>query len=283
MIVYGDLLFLINFSMDFLCFYISCLLLHMKLPTLRALVSSCIGGIYSVASLFVAVNKKTAFVIDLLALIVMCIIVYYKRNVGLGAIIKAIFLYFFVSALLGGLMTSLFSIFNRMEIFVTDMGIGDAIDVWIFVVLTIVSSFITIKGGRIFRTSSSKRLIKIEIESELGVAKLDALVDSANFATEPISGKSVVIVSVEKCKKILEESLYCSIKNNSKISIELISKIRLVPTQSIAGESFLPAMKFRSVVIKSGKRKKEIDVYVAFVNDEYLSGYDAIISQETII
>jgi sigma-E processing peptidase SpoIIGA len=283
MIVYGDLLFLINFSMDFLCFYISCLLLHKKLPTLRACFSSCIGGIYSVVALFIVVDKISAFVIDISVLILMCIVVYYKRNESLGRILKSIFLYFFVSALLGGLMTSLFSFFNRLEIFAKDMDFGDGIDVWIFVVLTIVSSFITIKGGRIFRTSSSKRLIKIEIESELGVAKLDALVDSANFATEPISGKSVVIVSVEKCKKILEESLYCSIKNYSKISIELISKIRLVPTQSIAGELFLPAMKFKSVVIKSGKRKKEIDVYVAFVNDEYLSGYDAIISQETII
>ena len=283
MIVYGDLLFLINFSMDFLCFYISCLLLHMKLPTLRALISSCIGGIYSVASLFVAVNKKTAFVIDLLALIVMCIIVYYKRNVGLGAIIKAIFLYFFVSALLGGLMTSLFSVFNRMEIFVADMGIGDGIDVWIFAILTIISSFISIKGGRIFRASSSKKLVRIEISNELDVVKLDALIDSGNLVTEPISGKSIVIVSVEKCKKILDENLYNAIKNNSKLSIETISKIRLVPTQSIAGESFLPALKFKRVSVKLGKRQKDIDVYVAFVNSELLSGYDAIISQETII
>ena len=80
MIVYGDLLFLINFSMDFLCFYISCLLLHKKLPTLRACFSSCIGGIYSVVALFIAVDKISAFVIDISVLILMCIVVYYKRN-----------------------------------------------------------------------------------------------------------------------------------------------------------------------------------------------------------
>ena len=207
MVVYGDLLFLINFSMDFLCFYISCLLLHQKLPLLRAFLSSLVGGAYSVAALFIAASKIQALALDVLVLVLMCLIVYLRKETTCGKILKGIFLYFFVSALLGGLMTALFSLFNRIEILANDMGMNEEIDVWIFALLVIVGSLITLKGGKIFRSSSSTKTVTLQIESELGRAELCALVDSGNLATEPISGKSVAFVSVEKCKKIIENSM----------------------------------------------------------------------------
>ena len=74
MVVYGDLLFMINFSMDFLCFYFSCLLTHRKLPNLRAVIASSLGGIYSVVVLFMSVKQPLAFILDVFALFLMCAI-----------------------------------------------------------------------------------------------------------------------------------------------------------------------------------------------------------------
>ena len=96
MVVYGDLLFLINFSMDFLCFYISCRLLHKKLPTLRACLSAFVGGIYSVASLFIVTNAKLAIVMDIAVLVFMCLVVYLDKVISFTMLLKGIFLYFFV-------------------------------------------------------------------------------------------------------------------------------------------------------------------------------------------
>lgn len=283
MVVYGDLLFLINFSMDFLCFYISCFLLHRKLPLFRVCLSAAVGGIYSVISLFINADKNKALILDLLVLVLMCLAVYLDKYTKFSRIIKGIFLYFFVSALLGGLMTALFSVFNKVEIFAKNMGMGEGIDVWIFSLLAILGSIITLRGGRIFKTSMSKKTAQLEIESELGKIELRTLIDSGNLAIEPISGKSVVFVSVEKCKNIIEKQIYDHIKNNSNISVELISKIRMIPTQSVSGKSFLPGFKFKNVIIKFGKIRKNIDVYVALVDQDILGEYDAIISDETII
>ena len=283
MVVYGDLLFLINFSMDFLCFYISCFLLHRKLPLFRVCLSATVGGVYSVISLFLNADKNKSLIMDLFVLVLMCLTVYLDKYARFGRMIKGIFLYFFVSALLGGLMTALFSVFNKVEIFAKDMGMGESIDVWIFSILAIVGSIITLRGGRIFKTSMSKKTARVEIESESGKVELHALVDSGNLAIEPISGKSVVFVSVEKCKNIIEEQIYNHIKHNSNISIDLISKIRMIPTQSVSGKSFLPGLKFKNVIINFGKTRKNIDVYVALVDQEVLGEYDAIISDETII
>lgn len=286
MTVYGDLLFLINFSMDFLCFYLSCLLLHRKMKLGRTFIASVLGGIYSVLALFVSTNGTIALLIDILVLVLMCWIAYGVGKSGFKALIKAIFLYFFVSALLGGLMTALFSLFNSLKFEKIIGSASDGIDVWIFAFLAIIGSVMTIRGGKIFRTSFSSKEVLLKIESEMGEEKFSALVDSGNLATEPISGKSVVFISVEKCKKIIDNKLYNAIKNNSivdDIEISLENKIRLIPTKVLSGTSILPAKKFNKVLVINGKNEKEIDVYIAFVNWEKLGKYDAIISHETII
>ncbi len=286
MVVYGDLLFLVNFSMDFLCFYISCRLLHQKLPTLRACIAAFAGGIYSVVSLFLEIDPKEALALDISVLFIMCLTVYLQKSVSFKKILKGIFLYFFVSALLGGLMTALFSLFNRMEIFASDVGMSEGIDVWIFALLVVIGSFFTLKGGKVFRSSAARKVVYLEIESDIGVVNLRALVDSGNLASEPISGKSVAFVSVEKCKNIVDKSIYNVINNNSNLSdapLNAFSKIRMIPTRALSGKSFLPALKFKKVTVKNGSKKKNIDVYIAFVGAESLGEYDAIISDETIV
>ena len=183
-------------------------------------------------------------------------------------------------------MTALFSLFNRAEIFAKDMGMNDDVDMWIFAFFTVIGSLITVKGGRIFRSSSTSRTVSLEIEGDYGSLEFNALVDSGNLATEPISGKSVVFVSIEKSKIIIGETMYNAIKNSSdmnNISIELLSKIRIIPTHAVSGKRLLPALKLKNVRITQGRRKKDIDVYIAFVDDEFLPGYDAIISEEAII
>lgn len=286
MIVYGDLLFLINFSMDFLCFYLSCLLLHRKPNTVRCVLASVVGGIYSVSALFIKIGGVGAFAIDLLVLIFMCLLAYGVRKNGFWGLAKAIFLYFFVSALLGGMMTALFSLFNSMDVLNEIEGADGGINVWAFSLLTIAGSILTLRGGRIFKTSFSKKTAILEIQNEKGMLELRALVDSGNLATEPISGKGVAFVNVEKCKKILENDLYISIINNSYMeddSLSLKYKIRIVPTRAVSGCAFLPALKFKTVILKNGKMKKELDLYIAFVLADSLGEYDAIISDETII
>ena len=45
--VYADVLFLINFSMDYLCLYITARVLHRKMTLWRILSASALGGIYA--------------------------------------------------------------------------------------------------------------------------------------------------------------------------------------------------------------------------------------------
>ena len=286
MIVYGDLLFLINFSMDFLCFYLSCLLLHQRLPTLRALLASCVGGIYSVVALFLDVDGVTALLVDGAVLVVMCMTVYTRRKMRLTRMLCSVALYFFVSALLGGIMTALFSLFNRMDIFAEGLDMGDGVDVWLFALLAIVSCIFSLKGGRMLTASSNVKRATLLIEDEGGCARLEALVDSGNLATEPISGKSVIFASISACAKALGDDTYTYLNSSNDMTDmppSLSYRIRLVPSRTVSGEALLPAIRMKSTTLIFDGRRKDLDAYIAFVPKETVGGCDAIISNELII
>lgn len=285
MTVYGDLLFLINFSMDFLCFYLSCLLLRERLNTLRACIASVIGGVYSVAVLFMKIEGILTFVIDILALILMCFIVYGIKRVNAKRLLKRIGLYFVVSSILGGFMTAVFSLLNSMEILGENSGMEDGIDIWIFAFLALISSILTLKGGSIFRTSGLKREAIVEIFEENKTLRLRALIDTGNLVCEPISGKSVMFAKLDSFKGMLNERDYNSLKNGDGIEempISLAMRVRPIFAQSIGGSNLLTSVRFKNVYLIYGKRKKELDVYIALVQEGISGEYDAIISSELI-
>lgn len=286
MTVYGDLLFLINFSMDFLCFYITCLLLHRKLPLLRGCVASALGGVYSVLALFLTADKTFALIFDLLCCFAMCALVFLGRKTSVWKIIKASALYLFVSMLLGGIMTALFSILNRAELFSGESQDGEGITVWIFALLAIVSGAVTIFGGRFFRSSAEKREVIVELAHNGKKVKIRALCDSGNLASDPISGKAVVVATLKSSQDIIPQEMYPvfeNVCNMEKLPVNVASKIRLIPSSTISGNALLPAIKVQNIKIIYEKNEKNIDALVSFVNQNDFGGYDAVIPQEVMI
>lgn len=284
MTVYGDLLFLINFSMDFLCFYILCLLLHTRLPLLRACISSAVGGVYSVASLFMSTGKGIAVLLDILCCVFMCALVFFKRG-GTFKIIKATVLYFFVSMALGGAMTGLFYLLNGSGMFSEANAEGNGITSWVFALLAVSGGGITMVWGRFFRSSNERAELLLELENEGKRVRIKALADSGNLMSDPISGRGVIIVTLKSSRELIPKDMYPafeSISNLDGLSVASISKIRLIPSSTIMGEGVLPAIRIKRTRIISKGKEKELDALIAFVNKDDLSGYDAIIPSAVI-
>ena len=288
MVVYGDLLFLINFSMDFLCFYFLCILLHRRLPVARVCLASVVGGAYSVAALFINVGTGWAFALDMSVPVLMCIIAFATKKSNAFEIFKSVVLYFLVSALLGGIMTALFYFFNQSDLPTDEIVTNEGIDVWIFAFLTLISSVFALKGGSFFRSSCARREGELEVFDEHGggSVKLRTLIDSGNLAREPISERAVIFASLDACEPLLDRRLFDALKQRCELEglpFSLVSRIRLIESKTLTGETMMPAMRFRHVIFRSGKDAKELDVYIAFVGREMLGEYDAIISHETTI
>ena len=119
--VYGDLLFLVNFCMDFQCVFLVSKLLRRPFPLRRALIASVLGAFYACAALFLPFGGGVAFFLDLFVCALMCGIVFLPQEEKKWRFLIPFALYFGVSAAIGGLMSAVATLFSRLGV----QGSGD--------------------------------------------------------------------------------------------------------------------------------------------------------------
>ena len=112
-VVYADLLFLIDFSMDLLTLYIVSKVLRRRISLLRMVSAAAMGGVYSVATLSLP-KGVFSMLFGLFVCFVMCMTALLsKRWENFAKMPLYTCLFFVVSSLLGGMMTAFYSLLNR--------------------------------------------------------------------------------------------------------------------------------------------------------------------------
>ena len=265
--VYVDLLFLINFSMDFLCFFITAKILSRKLPLIRAILGSALGGVYGVMALFPGYGTATALAVDALVCILMCLVVFAAkgrmRDIPLFALV-----YIAVSMALGGFMTALFNLLNKTDIPLEASDVqSDGISVWVFALLAIICAAITLFGGKFFKRKAEQTSAEIEIAYNGKKLKLRGLVDSGNLLREPISGKPCVVADISKLEKIMPQEILRAARKKDPRAVETFKienarNIRLIPTRTAAGDGMLIGVRVESVTVSDKKGNKNLDVII---------------------
>ena len=266
--VYVDLFFMINFSMDFLCLYLSAKLLSHKIPLIRGLLAAAFGGIYANAALFFSVGKGAAFAFDVIACAIICAIAFLSKREWRRYPLYII-VYTAVSMALGGAMTALFNLFNRSGIFdgirETD---GDGISVWLFALLAIVSAAITLVGGRFFTKRMSIGEAELEITYGGRSVRLLGMTDSGNLLRDPISGKPCIVADISALSPILPAELREVARNIGSLDLDSIGaehkrRLVLIPAATVSGGGVLLGVRVDRVSISVKGKKREADAIIA--------------------
>ncbi len=265
--VYIDIFFLINFSMDLLCFFLTSKLLTHPLSLKRTVIAAFLGGVYACVSLFIALRGIFSALLDILACGVMCTVAY-KRKGNLKEICQCTVVYAAVSIVLGGAMTVLFSLFNKLGL---DRMLGteedaDGISVWLFAILAAVSGGLALFGGAFFKRKSARTEGEIEICYGNKNTRFKAFCDSGNLLVEPISAKPCIVVEKSEMERILPCDMAKTIKSGKteELSTEEIKRIRIIPTGTVGGSSLLYAVRVDEIRINMGKGWSIVDALVAF-------------------
>jgi len=289
--VYADILFLINFSMDFLCFYITAKLLHRKLPKLRALLSSIFGGVYSVVILFAGFSPPLELVVDIFAWFIMCVTVFASKKLSFAKLMLSSLTYVGVSVALGGIMTASFNMINLLG-FKADAlrDSGDGMPVWLFALLAAVSGAATLMGGNFFRKKQAERTADIEITYGGKTVKLTALCDSGNLVRDPISGKSVVVADIFPLASALPDEIIRAVKRRdasalAKLSPDTAKNLRFVPSRTATGFGMLYALApERMTVSPVGEKPYDVDALIAPIQlGASARGFQALIPPELLV
>jgi len=241
--VYADLLFLINFSMDFLCLFLSVKLLHLRQRTGRMLLAAAVGGLYSVLVLFWEAGSVIALTVDLGVCLLMCAVSAAGKGVSLLRLILLSGTYFGISALMGGGMTALYHLLNRADLPLNDLP-GDGISAWMFLVLATLAALAAAFGGRLFARQSARRTCTVHIRLENAAWELPGRCDSGNLLCDPISGTPVIIADREAWLHALPEGLRRAVESGGREheSGTQSKRVRIVPMQTAQGSSMAIAL-----------------------------------------
>lgn len=248
--VYADLLFLINAGMDGLCFCICSRILHRRLPPLRTVLASALGGLYAVAALFLPFDGMLAFLMDALVCLLLCGLVFAtRRRRAVGDIALGSVVFVAVSMALGGIMTALFNLLNHVG--VADLLPGatteDGPTAWLFLLLAVASGICTLAGGRFFRRAAAVQTCRVTIELDGRTVTLDGMVDSGNLLKDPAGGLPVVTVDRAATRALLSPALRAACEDTHPNLATLSGhadgrRVRLIPCATAAGHSLLVAI-----------------------------------------
>ena len=289
--VYADLLFLVNFSMDFLCFYITSTILRRKLSVLRCLLASIGGGVYSVAVLFAYIVPPFGLVLDAVACLAMCAAVFIDRHTKFSRILLSLAVYIGVSVALGGMMTALFNLLNTLDLPLDALkNESEGIPVWLFALLAAVSGVATLVGGRFFKESQSKKSAKVEITYGGKSVTLCALCDNGNLLRDPVSGKCVIVADLASLRRILPHEIICAVREKnsayiSKLPSQTALRLRLIPANSIGGNSILYALTADKITVTSedGETHESDALFAPAPIGGAAKGYEALLPSELLI
>ncbi len=208
-VIYGDLLFLINFSMDFLTLYLCAHLLHLA-PKARYLgIASIVGGVYGVIAVVLSVGPILSLLIHMAVSALMCLVAFSPRRVS--HLVKSMALFYGIGFLMGGSMTALYHLCNTYldETRIFYAGNYETLQenpgFRMVLLLAAVSAILVFVVARIFSHQVRRKTGELSFSVEGRKMTVIALCDSGNLLCDSISGTPVAFVQYQVAKKILGE------------------------------------------------------------------------------
>ena len=294
-VIYADVVFLMNFCMDFLALFAAGKILGLKLSVGRLSLSSAVGAIYCILTFMYDSDAIIVpeIIINVAVSAIMCFIAF--KIDSLLKFTKIFLIFYSACFMLGGGIEALSYLSGLVKTEDADgTGLGSAPSVQAIVILAGICTFIIIFVGSLFKRRSEIKETKIIIGFQNKEVTVNAIVDSGNLLYDPISSLPVIIVNLKSVLdlfdlKTLEFFLHDSVSYLGKHdysdpeSIKNLQalKFRIIPLKSVAGSNnILPAFSPDYIKCKNKTEKfSDIHAIVAVdnrTNEKYNEKYGGI-------
>jgi len=280
-VVYADVLFLVNFSADYLVLVTVGRLRRIRLRRWRLILGSLFGALYAVPALILIPTYPLLLLSVLLSGVVLTL-------VGLGfpgwrRFLSCLLLLWLVSFLYGGAVTVLFSSF--VKLFGRYPVRGDTGGkVLVFLILFLVSSaFVSL--SRRLRAGGAPREVGCRITVGSKTRDLTLMTDSGCLLREPMTGRAVVLLSARAAEGLLPPALLSTEEGIvPPLAYEERKRYYLIPYQTVSGKRLMHGYRPDSAEIGTGRRRREEPIVVGVVRDPagIPEGCDGIVSAEIV-
>ncbi len=261
-VLYADILFFINFSMDFITLYLTSRLTSGPPAGVRFVLSAILGGIYGTLAVALGIDGVPGVLAAGAVSVIMVLISFGTGNLTL--ILRRSAVFWGGAALLGGVMTALCSLGDSFGAPGSSSG-GTAI---LFLGSTL--CLLAVKAMSHFK---KRKILRITVTLGNKRTVFDALCDSGNLVTDPMTGKPVIIADKSVMHMIVPELCETPMAVPERLS----SKIRMIPVKGIGGSGLLMGFIPDSISVAdtSGEKNCSAIIAVADLGEKFFGGYPA--------
>ena len=250
-IIYADILFIVNFSMDFLALYIASKLLHRNCYFISLIMSAGIGALYGVASLFLQGNAILNALINTAVALLMCYIVFGAASILM--LIRNTLCFYGISFLMGGAMTGVYNLANKglcgrgIVINGNSAALASDIPPLSFIIIAAVSVLFSYLCSAVTSRLKARKKASVYIRIGKRDINLTGLCDSGNLLLEPCGSLPCLICNIKSIEGLLPQGVL-PLFRDMKLGLleyadqELAKRIRLVPIRSVGGSGIMPGI-----------------------------------------
>lgn len=265
-VIYADVLVIINFYVTYFLLCATALISKSEINRVRFLLSSFLGGAYSLSILLPQPGIVLSAALKLTALIAPVVIAFKLRS--FTSFLKLCLCFVLCNFVFAGLMMALWYFVHPSGMYFNTTVLYFDIDILTLVIFTVVCyGFMRIFELFFRRRAPINTIFYCEVKLDGKAYNLKAFLDTGNNLTDPFSSKPVIIAD----KRIFEETI-----QNEDFSE---SRLRYVLCSTVSGKALLPSFVPEIVHIKGADIEFSTDeVMVALTEEKLLSGeYDAIL------
>ncbi|MBS4172434.1 sigma-E processing peptidase SpoIIGA [Bacillus sp. FJAT-49736] len=284
MVVYMDIVWLLNLMVDSTLLWLTAIILKRRVRIWRIVIGGFIGSILIILSITpIAPYAGSPFVKLGFSVLMVFSVFGFKR---FKYYFSNLLTFYFVTFLTGGILigTHYFLNFNMQLNLASIRGFGDPIS-WLFVVFGLpVAWYFEKQRVSNFEMTNIQfdQLVKVEIHINGLHISMNGLVDSGNQLQDPISKAPVMIVSTQELNGILPNEVIELSENHEKLmdgSIQLkpewYDKIRLIPAKAVGkNHQLLVAYKPDSLQIHNEKGCYQVQRSLISFTNQQLSSDD---------
>ena len=273
MVIYGDILFVLNMTVDYLLIGMTVTILKIDAKLFRQILASVLGGV----SAFYIFIESGIIVIDLLYRLVIALL---SVMIVVGAkhpqrMFKALAVYFTLSLLLSGITGFISNTFKVTQLAVNNTFFYVGISPLMLIGLSVIFYFTVTVVNRVRKNKKVFDCCRVSITVLGREENFSALIDSGNTITDVISNSEIFIA----CENVPEKLLGMKIENIFE-NDELTARCRLIPTSTVNGRAVLPAIRCDKGVISYNGKTFELNKPIIAVS-KYIKSeeYDLIVPQ----
>lgn len=283
-VIYIDILFCVNFIIDFMLLLSVRKFLSLKARYRRMVLGSLVGAISSFVIFLPPMNEFLSLIIRLVTAFAVVFTTFFPTS--RKSFLKAVSAYFLITFCFCGACIAFFMLFSppvAIRNGAVYIDISPIMLVGIILACYIIIRIICRVSGR---SLASQEICWLVVENNEKSVKLIAKTDTGNMLKEPFSNLPVIVAEREKLEVVLPSEISDYLAKTvsvSDTSCDYVSGIRLVPYNSVGGEGLLPAFKPDTIKVILNGKNIESEAYIAVTSRRLSESFSAIIPSEIIL